>query len=185
MTILTAGEVAGYAERNGCARDRLVEWTAIGWTESGWDTTIVSPAGAIGTWQIMPFNAGIGGGSVADLYDPDYNAKVAMIMSGGGQNCAAWDSCYANIYVSGRASYLNWPEDGSAAFEEMGRLGGVVPLGRGPNITPPAFPGVSGTLQADAAVIQAATAAAYPAGLVRIARISQQLAAVGRPGWRP
>lgn len=185
MADLTAGEVAGYLAANGCAHDRLVEWVAIGWTESGWQTTVVSSAGAIGVWQIMPFNAGIGGGSVSDLDDPGYNARVAMLMSGGGQNCAAWDSCYANIYVSGRYSYLAWPEDGSAAFAEMGRLGQVVPLARGPNVTPPVFPGVTGTVQGDSAAIQDATNTLYPSGLRRLAGARQRLAHVGTAGWRP
>ena len=123
MTRRSAGEVAKYWTGAGGAANRQVEWVAISMGESGLDDAAVSPDGAIGLWQIMPFNAHYGGGSVGDLYDPAYNAKVAVIMSSNGANCAAWDSCYADIGRSGRYSYLSYPEKGSADYANIAIAG--------------------------------------------------------------
>lgn len=123
---------------------RATEFTAIALGESGVsgnpvapiDTSAVSSAGAIGIWQIMPFNAAPNGYSVADLYNPLDNARIAVKMSGGGTNCAAWDSAYADIQRSGRYTFLGWPEQGSADFNNLAvvssvlgtdKLGGAVP----------------------------------------------------------
>lgn len=116
MTVHTVQQVAGYWTGAGGPASRSAEWVGIAMGESSLDDSVVSSAGAIGLWQIMPFNASIGGGSVSDLYDPAYNAKVAVLMSGGGTNCAAWDSCYVDIYRSGRYKYLAYPEVGSADY---------------------------------------------------------------------
>ena len=119
MTLLTAVQVADYWVGAGGPRSRAVEWVAIAMGESGLVDDIVSPAGAIGTWQIMPFNAPTYGYSPAQLYDPAINARVAVAMSGGGVNCAAWDSAYANIGASGRYTFLAWPEVGSADYNNL------------------------------------------------------------------
>jgi hypothetical protein len=87
--------------------------------ESGLRTDVVSPAGAIGLWQIMPFWAGHFGFSVDRLYDPVINAILTARISGYGTNCAAWDSAYANIYRSGRYSFLGFPEQGSADYNNL------------------------------------------------------------------
>lgn len=150
MTVLTASQVAGYWVAAGGPRARAVEWVAIAIGESSLDDTIVSPAGAIGLWQIMPFNAGPNGVSVADLYDPLLNAKVAVQMSGGGTNCAAWDSCYRDINASGRYSFLGWPETGSADFNNLAvaaaEIGGTITNPTGGS----GQPGLAGTLGASA-----------------------------------
>jgi hypothetical protein len=119
VTVRSARDVAAAWVRNGGGSQLVVEWVAIALGESSLDDSVVSSAGAIGTWQIMPFNAHWGGGSVSDLYDLDYNAKVAALMSGGGVNCAAWDSCYLDIYRSGRYNYLGYPERGSADWNNI------------------------------------------------------------------
>lgn len=119
MTQLTALQVADYWVGAGGPRSRAVEWVAIAMGESSLDDSVVSSAGAIGVWQIMPFNAPPYGFSPNDLYDPAVNAHVAFAMSGGGVNCAAWDSCYANIYSSGRYPFLSWPEQGSADYNNL------------------------------------------------------------------
>lgn len=97
-------------------RDKVTEWVAIAMAESDLQTDVVSPDGAIGLWQIMPFNAYIAGGTVADLYDPEYNARVAVTMSNGGRNCAAWDSCFASLVNFVRPPYLGWPQQYSPAY---------------------------------------------------------------------
>lgn len=119
MTTHDWHQIAAYWVSAGGPSDRSTEWAGICNAESGRDDEAVSPDGAIGLWQIMPFNAHIGGGGVGDLFDPTYNAKVAVIMSGGGTNCAAWDSCYVNIFRSGRYRYLSWPESDSSAWRSI------------------------------------------------------------------
>lgn len=119
MTVRSAAEVALYWQLAGGPAARRVEWVAISMGESSLRDDAVSPAGAIGLFQIMPFNASIGGGTVHDLFNPYYNARVAVLMSNKGVNCAAWDSCYRNIYRSGRYSFLASPEPGSADYNNM------------------------------------------------------------------
>lgn len=119
MTVRTAREVAGYWEGAGGPASRIVEWVAIAIGESSLDDAALSPAGAIGLWQIMPFHAAEFGITVDSLYDPRTNALVAVVLSGHGTNCAAWDSCYADINASGRYSFLAWPERGSADFNNL------------------------------------------------------------------
>jgi hypothetical protein len=136
--ILTPLQVADYWIAAGGPKNRATEWVAIARGESAYDTAAVSSAGAIGLWQIMPFNAAPNGVTVADLYNPLENARVAVRMSGRGGNCAAWDSCYADIYTSGRYTFLAYPEPGSADYNNMqivatqlgtDKLGGAVPPG--------------------------------------------------------
>lgn len=136
MAELTAREVADLWIAAGGPRNRAVEWTAIALGESSYDTEAVSSAGAIGLWQIMPFNAAPNGTTVRGLYDPLTNARVAVRMSGHGSNCAAWDSCYVDIQGSGRYTFLGWPERGSADWNNLAvvsvqlghdKLGAAVP----------------------------------------------------------
>lgn len=154
MTLLTALEVADYWTGAGGPKSRAVEWVAIAMGESGLDDAAVSPVGAVGLWQIMPFNAPPYGYSTSDLYDPAVNARIAVAMSGGGTNCAAWDSAYADIYSSGRYSFLAWPEQGSADYNNLpaaaAEIGGQV-------INPSAgaaAPGQADTLPATIAAMQ-------------------------------
>lgn len=119
MTVLSARQVADYWVAEGGPANRAVEWVAIAIGESSLDDSAVSPAGAIGLWQIMPFHAGEFGITVDSLYDPRTNALVAVSLSGHGTNCAAWDSCYRDIYASGRYSFLAWPEVGSADYNNL------------------------------------------------------------------
>lgn len=185
MTVLTAVQVAEYWIGAGGPKSRAVEWVAIAIGESSLDDEAVSQAGAIGTWQIMPFNAAIGGGTVADLYDPGYNAKVAVIMSGGGVNCAAWDSCYANIQASGRYAYLGWPEVGSADYNNLSAASAEL-AGQGLTGTPvTAPPTVDDSLTAVVSQYQALGATQLPALGVRLTGTAQALSGMYRKGWRP
>lgn len=119
MTLLTARQVAAYWVGAGGPESRVVEWVAIAIGESGLDDSALSPDGAISLWQIMPFNAAPHGFTPEQLWDPHVNAVVAVEMSGGGVNCAAWDSCYADINASGRYSFLAFPERGSADYNNL------------------------------------------------------------------
>ena len=185
MAQLTALQVADLWIAAGGPRNRAVEWTAIALGESGYSTDVVSSAGAIGVWQIMPFNAAPHGYSVGQLYDPLINAKVTVAMSGHGTNCAAWDSAYRNINISGRYSFLAWPEPGSADYAnlavvsaQLGRdkLGGAVP--------PPGSSDTHALAQATAHLNALTTHVYQP--LQKLA-IAQRMAinATLRPGWRP
>lgn len=181
----TALQVADYWIAAGGPRSRATEWVAISLGESSYDDSVVSSAGAIGLWQIMPFNAAPHGVTVDDLYNPLINARVAVAMSGQGTNCAAWDSCYANINASGRYAFLGWPEQGSADYDNLqvvsvqlghDKLGGAVP------------PGGAAMAPAEAkmlAQMQSLASRVYP-GLIREA-IGNRMAidATYRRGWKP
>jgi soluble lytic murein transglycosylase-like protein len=133
MTVFTARQVAAVWEFTGGPHNRDVEWVAIAMGESGLRTDALSPAGAIGLWQIMPFHAAEFGYSVGQLYEPAVNALIAVRLSGYGTNCAAWDSAYANIYASGRYRFLGFPEQGSADYNNLPAAANE--LGRNPPYT--------------------------------------------------
>lgn len=163
MTLLTAVQVADYWVGAGGPKSRDVEWVAIAMGESGLVTDAVSSAGAVGLWQIMPFNAPTYGYSTSDLYDPAINARIAVAMSGGGVNCAAWDSCYANISASGRYSFLGWPEVGSADYNNLPAAASEI---GGNTINPagdPGAPGQQDTLPGTVSALQALAGRQLPA----------------------
>lgn len=173
--VLPAIEVADYWVGAGGPKSRVVEWVAIAIGESSLDADAVSPVGAVGLWQIMPFNAPPYGYTTADLYDPAVNAKIAVQMSGGGTNCAAWDSAYANIYASGRYSYLAWPEQGSADYNNLAvasaELGGL-PINP---VTNPGYPGIASTLAGTVAQIQAQASMLIPAQSARTVQATARI----------
>lgn len=185
MALLTAVQVADYWIGAGGPKARAVEWVAIAMGESGLRSDVVSPVGAIGLWQIMPFNAAPNGVSVGALYDPAVNARVAVQMSGGGTNCAAWDSAYLDINRSGRYSFLAYPEQGSADYNNLAAAAAEL-AGHGlGGITSPGSPGVDDTLGGTVPRFQAVGGRVIPAVTARAARVNAQLATIGRKGWRP
>lgn len=185
MTAHTVQEVAAYWVAAGGPADRRVEWVAIAEAESSLDDAADSFTGAIGLWQIEFFNAGIGGGTIQQLYDPEYNAHVAVIMSGGGTNCAAWDTCYANIAASGRYRYLAYPENGSAAWNNIPAVSsalGVDTIGGG-------LPGPSPSLDSGAgqaiADVQQLTSVAIPALDLDLLITALTVDQIYTRGWKP
>lgn len=142
MTVLTARQVANWWEAEGGPRSRDVEWVAIALGESSLDTGAVSPAGAIGLWQIMPEHAAEYGFQVSGLYDPQVNAYIAVRLSGYGQNCAAWDSAYRDIYSSGRYAYLAYPERGSADWNNLAAVANELGQSSGAGQLPGGPPGI-------------------------------------------
>lgn len=185
MTVLSGPEAAAYWEAAGGPSDRAVEWVAIGIGESSLDDQAVSPAGAIGWLQIMPFNASIGGGTVSNLYDPEYNARVAVIMSGGGTNCAAWDSCYRDIYASGRYSFLGWPEVGSADYNNLPTAAAMLGTHVTVHIGDPHQPGMDNTLSGAVADIDTISGQLYPPLTRRTQATVLAARHAYRKGWRP
>ena len=145
---LTARQVASWWEAEGGPAARAVEWVAIAMGESSFYTDAVSSAGAIGLWQIMPFHAAEYGFQVSGLYDPQVNALIAVRLSGYGANCAAWDSAYANIYASGRYSFLAYPERGSADYNNIPTVANLLGQHPGPVPSPAPTPGVTSDLAA-------------------------------------
>lgn len=185
MAQLSAVQVADYWIGAGGPRNRAVEWTAIAMGESSLDTEALSPAGAIGVWQIMPFNAAPYGYSVAQLYSPAVNARIAVAMSGGGTNCAAWDSCYLDIERSGRYTFLAWPERGSSDWDLLPWAQASL-SGHGlKGMTAPDYPGVSGTVQGAVQQWQRVGGQLVPAQTLSVDRNRVLLQRVGRKGWRP
>jgi hypothetical protein len=117
--ILTPLEVAGWWQQAGGNWNMAAEWVAIAMAESSLDADAVSVTGAIGLWQIEPYNSTWYPGPASGLFRPQINADAAFYGSGSGGNCAAWDTCYADIARSGRYTYLAGPEVGSAAYNNM------------------------------------------------------------------
>jgi len=177
-------QVAGFWTAAGGPADRAAEWVGICWGESSGDDQAVSSAGAIGLFQIMPFNASIGGGGVSNLYDPSYNTRVAVLMSGGGTNCAAWDSAYADINRSGRYSFLGYPEPGSA--DAHWAAVAAVALGvdaTSSALSEPALE-IGAAIGSVAATIQQVINSALPA-LHSATRTDQgTISAMYQPGWK-
>lgn len=185
MAQLTALQVADLWIAAGGPSSRAVEWTAIALGESGYRTDVVSSAGAIGVWQVMPEHAAEYGYPVAALYDPLVNGKITVALSGHGTNCAAWDSAYRDINVSGRYAFLAWPEPGSADYDnlavvsaQLGRdkLGGAVP--------PPGTFDTHALAQATARLNALSTKVYQPLQKLAV----RQRMAINRtliPGWRP
>lgn len=134
MTILTIPQCAGAWLGAGGPRSRMVEFVSISIAESGLRTDAVSPVGAEGLWQVMPFWFPSLHLPPSGWADPHINAEAARMISGGGNNCAAWDTCYADINSSGRYNFLSFPEPGSAAAGNIPHVAAVL------NVTPPVTP---------------------------------------------
>lgn len=185
MGLLSYVQVADYWIGAGGPKARAVEWVAICMGESGRDPEIVSPAGAIGLWQIMPFNAGPWGYTPADLYNPAVNARVAVGMSGGGVNCAAWDSAYLDIQRSGRYTFLGWPEVDSPDYLNI-YIASAELQGHG-------LTGLTGPTPHDTVTNLAAAAKAWqqlgehqiPAVSLATVKTTRAISAIGKRGWRP
>lgn len=92
---------------------------AIALAESSGESGVVSPAGAIGLWQVMPFWAGDFGWPVSYLYQPLYSAIAARRISGDGEHLGAWDTCYNPPSAAANRLDLRWPERGSPAWDEL------------------------------------------------------------------
>lgn len=185
MTVWSALDVADFWIAAGGPKNRATEWVAIAKGESSYDDRAVSSAGAIGLWQIMPFNAAPNGVTVQQLYDPRLNARVAVQMSGHGSNCAAWDSCYADIQASGRYSFLAWPEPGSADYANLtevsvqlghDKLGGAAPPV--PNTAVSAIASSSRRIDAQLLALQRLL-------VPQLVWIRQQSDAIAKPGVLP
>lgn len=184
MTVRSAHEVAAAWVKAGGPASRQVEWVAIAMGESSLNDAAVSSAGAIGTWQIMPFNAHIGGGTVSDLYDLDYNAKVAVLMSGGGTNCAAWDSCYTNIYRSGRYKYLSYPEKGSADYHNIAIAAVAIGVDAVATALPEPSLGIGAEMGSLASGVQQVVGQALPQLIKTTQGLRRSAAVMYQPGWR-
>ena len=169
MTILTAQQMAGAYFTVSGPVNRIVAWLAVALAESSWDTQAVSSADARGLYQILSSNFGATGLSDANWTDPAANTRAMLILSGGGMNFAPWDTAYANIGASGRFSFLGWPQQNSAAWNDMPQVAGQL----GPHATallgPPPQPGLAGGLP-DALAWYAAAASSVVPNLAASAR---------------
>jgi hypothetical protein len=146
VSVLNAHQVAQYLVNNSCPSSRVVAWAAVSLGESGWDTRAESPVGARGIFQFMPGSWPLQCGSYDNAWDPDVSCFAAMILSNQGQNFAPWDSAYTDIYISGRLSFLSWPEVGSADYRLMVNVAADLGPGYHAQIVPNTQPGITPTL---------------------------------------
>lgn len=109
----------------GGASSRAPMMAAVALAESSGESGVVSYAGAIGLWQEEPFWAAHFGWPVSYLYQPLYNAKAAVGISGGGYHVGAWDTCYNPPAAAARRLDLSWPERGSPAWNILNGHGGA------------------------------------------------------------
>lgn len=184
MTTLSASQVAAYWRQAGGAADRVVEFVAIAGAESSLDTNALSSTDARGLWQIESYNSGWAQATPDELYDPLVNARAAVYGSGGGTNCAAWDTCYYDINTSGRYSFLAYPERYSAAWSWISSV--TTELGTG-GYGPPVYlfpPDPVGKAQDAFATAVFDLQYAVP-GFVRDIQITTaSIAPIYGPGWR-
>lgn len=184
MTVLSAAQVADYWIQAGGPASRVVEWVAIAYGESGFDAEALSSAGAIGVYQIMPFNAAPHGVSVQDLYDPLINTRVAVEMSGGGVNCAAWDSAYADINATGRLAYLSWPQPGSADYNNLHIVSVMLGNDKLGGMAPPIGAAAAEQINQTTAQLNTISSKLYPALMKSAIAQTQWINAAFIPGWR-
>jgi|SRR5215831_8998640 len=89
-----AGEIGAASSQTGTPRDVIA---AIMQIESGGRPDALSPQGAIGLMQVMPFHFAAG----QDPWDPATNILVgAQVLQDGYQRCGSWDGA-AGAYFTG------------------------------------------------------------------------------------
>lgn len=114
---------------------------AIAFAESGGDVGVVgdvSLGGSIGLWQI--FTKAHPNYDPAKLTDPDYNAKAAFAISGGGKNWHPWSTYHMVFDASGKQIEVG---DGNGAFRPYYKPGLTpIPWVPPPLVLPPPFPPV-------------------------------------------
>lgn len=142
MAVLSIQQVAGAWMGAGGPQSHVVEFVAISMAESSLNDTAVSPVGAEGLWQVMPFWFPDLGLPPNEWSVPSVNARAAVLISGHGGNCAAWDTAYADINASGRFNFLAFPQPGSAAANNIPQVAAA--LGQHPPVPPPGSPGPTG-----------------------------------------
>lgn len=97
MTVLTASEIAGYAEAAGFTGTRLQIAVAVALAESGGDTGVINELGCVGLWQIQQSSHPTW--SVTQLQDPTINAQAAFVISSGGIKWTPWDTFNNGTYL--------------------------------------------------------------------------------------
>lgn len=104
--------------------------------ESSGNVDAHSPSDDWGVWQINGSNFARFGVNSRTVLDPLTNARIAVSMSGGGQNWAAWCTAWANPARNCGHGFLANPQPGSAAYPHMAQvasqLGTVPPTGGTP-----------------------------------------------------
>lgn len=170
MPEITAAQCARYWLDNHGPANRAVEFVAIAMSESSLRIDAVSPVGALGTWQIMPFWFDHFGYAPADYQLQDVQAVITVAISGLGTNCAAWDSCYQDINRTGRYTFLAWPEQGSAAYANIPVAEAETGMGSTGVPDHQAYPGVAATIEGTLSDFTTVSARAMPALSLQAAR---------------
>jgi hypothetical protein len=146
VSYVTARQIAQALVDSGCPSANVVAWCAVAYGESSFDLRAESPVGARGVFQFMPGSWPIQCGPYSNAWTLESSAFACVILSGGGRNFAPWDSAYRDIYISGRYSYLAWPENGSADYNNIRIVAAMLGPGYTARIVPAAQPGITDTL---------------------------------------
>ena len=126
MTIFTPAQIRGFWEYAGGAAGAARVAVAVALAESGGDNTAVSPSSDYGLWQINAAWFGRFCGLTWNTWwGPDVNACAAVHISNAGANWAAWCTCWADPARDCGHGYLPFPQQGSPAWVEYERIGGV------------------------------------------------------------
>lgn len=132
MSILTPGQIGGYAASAGCPQSTLPLAIAIALGESSGNTQAHNPVGAddsYGLWQIN-MRGGLGPARKAqygfsnntDLYDPSLNARIMFDLSNG---CTSWTPWGA--YTDG--GYRRYLAQAQTAVPDFGPADTTAPEG--------------------------------------------------------
>lgn len=113
--------------RNGGARAHQLVAAAVSLAESGGNDHARSPSADSGLWQINDIHLSTYGVTVAQLMNPDVNARVAISISGNGSNWAAWCTCWVDPGPNCGHGYLPAPQPGSPAGNRLLEIAGVGP----------------------------------------------------------
>lgn len=173
--VLNATQMFDAWTGNGGAANKAVAWLSVALAESSWDADALSPTGAEGLYQIEPYSWPSLAGPYSNAYNPGFNTLAAIMLSAGGTNFAPWDTAYANIYASGRYSFLAWPEVGSAAWNNFGPVRAALSGIPFTNPGPPPQPGIDGSLPGAIAWYQQVAFQSVPALSNRLRAITARV----------
>jgi len=118
-TFLSIPQISSVWLRNGGSRAAVVSAVSVAKAESNGWAEAVSPSADYGLWQINIINLRPRGISIAQAFDPDVSAQLAIELSGNGTNWAAWCTAWEQPRGNCGHGYLPVPQPGSPAGSHL------------------------------------------------------------------